>query len=77
VVKDVSKDYGIYLIFDLGCEEVGLLDLDIDAPDGTAAVPINPLSRYTSTSTVGFPRESNISRPITLTIPNLIINLLK
>ena len=33
------------------------------APDGTAALD-SPLSVYTSTSTVGFPLESNISLPI-------------
>ena len=34
----------------------------VDAPDGTAALPSVPSSRITSTSTVGFPRLSNISR---------------
>ena len=34
----------------------------VDAPDGTAARPRTPLSRVTSTSTVGLPRESRISR---------------
>ena len=33
----------------------------VDAPDGTAARPTNPPSTSTSTSTVGFPLESNIS----------------
>ena len=32
------------------------------APEGTAARPICPLSRMTSASTVGLPRESRISR---------------
>src|SRR5712671_6762467 len=36
------------------------------APLGTAARPIAPLSRCTSTSTVGFPRESRISRALIL-----------
>src|SRR5436190_16293292 len=35
------------------------------APEGTAARPTTPLSRMTSTSTVGLPRESRISRPLT------------
>ena len=32
------------------------------APDGTAARPMAPPARSTSTSTVGLPRESRISR---------------
>src|SRR5437762_3144758 len=40
----------------------------VDAPDGTAARPDAPPSSATSTSTVGFPRESRISRPCTLKI---------
>src|SRR5688572_8011656 len=40
----------------------------VDAPDGTAARPNAPLSSVTSTSTVGLPRESRISRPCTLVI---------
>ncbi len=36
--------------------------LPVDAPEGTAALP-NPFSVRTSTSTVGFPRESRISLP--------------
>ena len=34
----------------------------MDAPDGTAARPAVPSSRRTSTSRVGLPRESRISR---------------
>src|SRR5215469_18262760 len=34
----------------------------VDAPEGTAARPSSPPSRVTSTSTVGLPRESRISR---------------
>ena len=34
----------------------------VDAPEGTAARPVAPFSSRTSTSTVGFPRESRISR---------------
>src|SRR5205823_4473201 len=37
----------------------------VDAPDGTMALPLAPDSRNTSTSTVGFPRESRTSRPLT------------
>ena len=44
----------------------------VDAPDGAAARPKEPSSKYTSASTVGLPRESIISRPITLTIFDLI-----
>ena len=32
----------------------------VDAPDGTAALPIAPPSVVTSTSTVGLPLESKI-----------------
>ena len=32
----------------------------VEAPDGTAALPKIPFSVITSTSTVGFPLESNI-----------------
>ena len=35
----------------------------VEAPDGTAARPVAPDSRMTSTSTVGLPRESRIWRP--------------
>src|SRR5690606_35839858 len=34
----------------------------VEAPDGTAALPTVPSARITSTSTVGLPRESRISR---------------
>src|SRR5439155_13201834 len=37
----------------------------VEAPDGTAARPKVPSSRWTSTSTVGLPRESRISRAFT------------
>src|SRR5262245_37828339 len=36
--------------------------LPVDAPDGTMARPNDPESSHTSTSTVGLPRESRISR---------------
>ena len=42
------------------------------APEGTAARPKTPFSRTTSTSTVGLPRESRISRP---TIFLIVISL--
>ena len=38
------------------------------APEGTAARPIKPSDNRTSTSTVGLPRESSISRLFTSTI---------
>ena len=37
--------------------------IPVDAPDGTAALPTMPLSKITSTSTVGLPLESSISLP--------------
>src|SRR4249919_594668 len=40
----------------------------VDAPDGTAARPNAPPASVTSTSTVGLPRESRISRPSTFAI---------
>ena len=40
----------------------------VEAPDGTAARPMVPLSSSTSHSTVGLPRESRISRPTISTI---------
>src|SRR5437870_10000135 len=36
--------------------------LPVEAPEGTAARPHAPESSWTSTSTVGLPRESRISR---------------
>src|SRR5215467_3230447 len=40
----------------------------VDAPEGTAARPNAAPSNATSTSTVGLPRESRISRPWTRVI---------
>src|SRR5260370_40812743 len=40
----------------------------VEAPEGTAARPRVPSARRTSASTVGLPRESRISRPMTLII---------
>ena len=37
----------------------------VEAPEGTAARPMAPSSSSTSTSTVGLPRLSRISRPTT------------
>src|ERR1700677_1071591 len=37
----------------------------VEAPDGTAARPNAPEASLTSTSTVGLPRESMISRAVT------------
>src|SRR5690606_40173226 len=36
----------------------------VEAPDGTAARPMEPSSSTTSTSIVGLPRLSRISRPV-------------
>src|SRR3954454_17129406 len=40
----------------------------VEAPDGTAARPLTPVSSNTSASTVGLPRESRISRATMSTI---------
>ena len=40
----------------------------VDAPEGTAALPTKPDESSTSTSTVGFPRESRISLALTSVI---------
>ena len=40
----------------------------VEAPEGTAARPSEPSSSRTSTSTVGLPRESRISRAVMSTI---------
>src|SRR5690606_3554572 len=40
----------------------------VEAPEGTAARPIEPSSSTTSTSTVGLPRLSRISRPMMSTM---------
>ena len=42
--------------------------LPVDAPDGTIATPFEPSSVTTSTCTVGFPLESNISKALTSSI---------
>ena len=42
-------------------ETIQLFTASVDAPEGTAARPTEPSSSHTSTSTVGFPRESSIS----------------
>ena len=48
----------------------------VEAPLGTAALPIIPLSISTSTSTVGLPRESKISLPLTSIIVVIFIAVL-
>ena len=40
----------------------------VDAPEGTDARPITPDSSKISTSTVGLPLESRISRPVIFSI---------
>src|SRR5262249_13257880 len=45
-------------------------------PDGTAAVAVRPESSVTSTSTVGLPRESRISRARTLSMTALLVKLM-
>src|SRR5574344_2327768 len=49
----------------------------VDAPDGTLARPITPLSSVTSTSTVGFPLESRISRACIFSILIFVFFYLK
>src|SRR5262249_48183682 len=44
----------------------------VEAPEGTAARPLAPFSSTTSTSTVGFPRLSRISRPMISTIAVMV-----
>ena len=48
----------------------------VEAPLGTEASPTLPLSSNIFTSTVGFPRESNISYALTLLIKNDILTSL-
>jgi 1-acyl-sn-glycerol-3-phosphate acyltransferase len=65
--------YGLFHSFFLSLPGVGTvmsktgaLDANpVDAPEGTMARPWAPLSRNTSTSTVGLPRESRTWRPTT------------
>src|SRR5206468_4824134 len=45
----------------------------VEAPDGTAARPMVPLSSSTSHSTVGLPRLSRISRPTMSTIALILV----
>ncbi len=47
----------------------------VEAPEGTAARPKAPLVRRTSTSTVGLPRESRISLPVTASISLMVVDL--
>ena len=56
--------------------------LPVEAPDGTDAIPLNPLSVVTSTSTVGKILESYISLALILAIllmifpPNIYNNII-
>ena len=43
----------------------------VDAPEGTAARPVTPVSNVISASTVGFPLESRICLPLTLAITDI------
>lgn len=52
------------------------LEAPVEAPDGTAARPVLPSSRPTSTSTVGLPRESRISRATTTSMDGTSISFL-
>src|SRR5262249_26318068 len=47
----------------------------VEAPEGTAARPLAPSSRMTSTSTVGLPRLSRISRPMMSAMPVMKVSL--
>ena len=49
------------LASDTGDLDKELVVVDDGSADGTAARPVKPDSRWTSTSTVGLPRESSIS----------------
>jgi len=56
-------------------EEFGLSStasrLPVEAPEGTAALPIEPSDKTTTACIVGLPRESITSRPVTLAILTL------
>ena len=61
-----------YLAFDYDYVYVNAESLE-NAPDGTAAFAFIPFSNSTSTCTVGFPLESNISIAFTFAIfPHLL-----
>jgi multidrug efflux pump len=49
-------------------EDRGVFFVMVEAPEGTAALPKQPSSKTISTSTVGLPRLSRISRPYTSSI---------
>ena len=59
-----AEGEGLYATFEFKEQIVGWPCFDVDAPEGTAARPISPDSSNTSTSTVGLPRESRISRAL-------------
>ncbi|MPN36006.1 hypothetical protein SDC9_183511 [bioreactor metagenome] len=46
----------------------------VEAPDGTIALPVTPLSNTTSTSTVGLPLESNTSLAYTNSITDISLS---
>ena len=46
----------------------------VDAPEGTAARPVTPVFNVISASTVGFPLESRICLPVTLTIADIVFS---
>jgi hypothetical protein len=49
----------------------------VDAPDGTLAVPTLPSMSVTLALTVGFPRESSISRAVHFSIKGLVIDFFR
>ena len=71
VKKQYSRDQIAYLFF-IAVAPLSRSSLaswlPVDAPEGTDALPTAPHSSSTSASTVGFPRESRISLPLTFTI---------
>jgi hypothetical protein len=65
----VSIAIFVGLLVVLKKSRVGLIvQAPVDAPDGTAARPLEPPSSTTTTSIVGLPRESRISRARMLVI---------
>src|SRR5258705_11556176 len=67
--RDLGADglHGLQNALALEALPVAVAKLDrlvsaVDAPEGTAALPVAPSASVTSTSTVGFPRLSSISR---------------
>ena len=50
------------------------LEFEREAPEGTAARPTTLFSKNTSTSTVGLPRDSKISRPKISKISSILLS---